>query len=314
MPTKFKERIPGGLASGKSPSEFSPEDLAEGILVELEHTTSRLVATEIAMDHLTEDPLYYKKLKKIERIRLSPVIAKKTKTTRRPSRIPQATTRKFIDPQFDSPAEVLGKSGPLKVKRAPKSADLVYVVSLKQYRSERALLLRAFDRSKTQKYRGPQVYRITPTATEGPMYVGEVEIREYRLPSIYEDCYADYLNVLLAVSQAKLQFRSVWNISWSSVCKNIINPDGCEDDYLGMGVATAMYAKALELVSTPGSITLLIGDACKGSSTSPEARRVYSSLLRSYIGSGLVVTNARYGTALGRKLLQGASKPLKPKA
>lgn len=41
-------------------------ELDKGIKVEMEHTKSRLKAKEIAMDHLSEDPKYYQKLKKIE--------------------------------------------------------------------------------------------------------------------------------------------------------------------------------------------------------------------------------------------------------
>jgi hypothetical protein len=40
--------------------------LDKGIKVEMEHTKSRIKAKEIAMDHLSEDPKYYEKLKKIE--------------------------------------------------------------------------------------------------------------------------------------------------------------------------------------------------------------------------------------------------------
>lgn len=65
-----------GLAKG-----MSPEDLAKkhgisverindaidtGIKVELEHTNNRSMAKQIAMDHVFEDPDYYKKLKKVE--------------------------------------------------------------------------------------------------------------------------------------------------------------------------------------------------------------------------------------------------------
>lgn len=58
-----KEKIPGGLASGKSPCEFNSEELAEGAEVEKEHTPDKDIAQEIAMDHLTEDKNYYEKLK-----------------------------------------------------------------------------------------------------------------------------------------------------------------------------------------------------------------------------------------------------------
>lgn len=63
------EKIPGGLASGKKPKDFDQEQLAAGIKVEMEHTTDKDIAQEIAMDHLSEDPDYYKKLKTIEKVK-----------------------------------------------------------------------------------------------------------------------------------------------------------------------------------------------------------------------------------------------------
>ncbi len=63
----MKSMIPGGLAEGKNPSDFNQDQLKQGIKVEMEHTSSKKVATEIAMDHLTEDPQYYTKLKKVEK-------------------------------------------------------------------------------------------------------------------------------------------------------------------------------------------------------------------------------------------------------
>jgi len=61
------DKIPGGLASGKKPSDFDKAKLEAGIKVELEHTSDRAIAAEIAMDHLTEDPNYYEKLETIEK-------------------------------------------------------------------------------------------------------------------------------------------------------------------------------------------------------------------------------------------------------
>lgn len=63
----MKDKIPGGLASGKKPSDFDLAALAEGTKVEMEHTDSKATAREIAMDHLSEDPNYYRKLKEIEK-------------------------------------------------------------------------------------------------------------------------------------------------------------------------------------------------------------------------------------------------------
>ena len=64
---KKEDKIPGGLADDKTPSDFDAAKLAAGIKVELEHTDDEDVAREIAMDHLTEDANYYKKLKTIEK-------------------------------------------------------------------------------------------------------------------------------------------------------------------------------------------------------------------------------------------------------
>lgn len=62
-----KDRIPGGLGDGKTPSEFDPKALAKGVRVELEHTSDAGIAREIAMDHLMEDLKYYDKLESIEK-------------------------------------------------------------------------------------------------------------------------------------------------------------------------------------------------------------------------------------------------------
>lgn len=61
------EVIPGGLSSGKPDSDFDESSIAEGAKVELEHTSNLMMAREIAKDHLSEDPDYYKKLKKMEK-------------------------------------------------------------------------------------------------------------------------------------------------------------------------------------------------------------------------------------------------------
>src|SRR5512139_707241 len=60
------EKIPGGISEGVPASKFDPTELERGIAVEMEHTTDRAIAEEIAKDHLAEDPDYYKKLEKME--------------------------------------------------------------------------------------------------------------------------------------------------------------------------------------------------------------------------------------------------------
>lgn len=64
--TASKDKIPGGLAEGKTPSDFDSEALAKGISVEKEHTDDTDIAQEIAMDHLTENEKYYDFLEDME--------------------------------------------------------------------------------------------------------------------------------------------------------------------------------------------------------------------------------------------------------
>ena len=86
-----EEKIPGGLAKGKSIVDLAihhgddswasiqfesleaqlKKQLEKGIKVEMEHTTSKEIAKEIAMDHLWEDPKYYDKLASIEEIKIN---------------------------------------------------------------------------------------------------------------------------------------------------------------------------------------------------------------------------------------------------
>jgi hypothetical protein len=53
------DMIQGGLADDKSPLEFDPDQILMGMEVEKEHTDNPLIAMEIVMDHLVEDPEYY---------------------------------------------------------------------------------------------------------------------------------------------------------------------------------------------------------------------------------------------------------------
>jgi hypothetical protein len=60
--------IPGGLGEGKSFADFDQTQLRKGQLVEMEHTDDPAIALEIASDHLTENPNYYKYLEKMEKV------------------------------------------------------------------------------------------------------------------------------------------------------------------------------------------------------------------------------------------------------
>lgn len=66
LAAEWQDKLPGGIADQATPADFDPESLQEGLLIELEHTNNRQLAMEIAMDHLSEDPNYYSKLKAVE--------------------------------------------------------------------------------------------------------------------------------------------------------------------------------------------------------------------------------------------------------
>ena len=57
----------GGKSDGRIPEDFYQEQLKIGIEVEKEHTPDEELAKKIAMDHLTEMPDYYTKLKEMEK-------------------------------------------------------------------------------------------------------------------------------------------------------------------------------------------------------------------------------------------------------
>lgn len=62
-----RDRLPGGRADGRQPSDFDPEQLRKGVKVEMEHTNDPDLALEITMDHLVEIPDYYDRLEAMER-------------------------------------------------------------------------------------------------------------------------------------------------------------------------------------------------------------------------------------------------------
>ena len=56
-------KLVGGVGDATAPSDVNPAELAMGVTIEMEHTNDPDVATEIALDHLTDVPDYYSKLK-----------------------------------------------------------------------------------------------------------------------------------------------------------------------------------------------------------------------------------------------------------
>lgn len=60
----MKEFLHGGKGDKIPRVSFDKTQLAIGKRIEREHTKNSKIAEEIARDHLTEDPNYYKKLEK----------------------------------------------------------------------------------------------------------------------------------------------------------------------------------------------------------------------------------------------------------
>jgi hypothetical protein len=63
----FKDSLKGGIADGKSITAYDLEELLIGIKFEMEHTSDRFIALELAMDHLERIPDYYSRLRRLER-------------------------------------------------------------------------------------------------------------------------------------------------------------------------------------------------------------------------------------------------------
>ncbi len=62
----FKDSMKGGRADGQQVTKYDLQQLIMGITVEQEHTTNKLRALEISMDHLEEFPDYYTRLHHME--------------------------------------------------------------------------------------------------------------------------------------------------------------------------------------------------------------------------------------------------------
>lgn len=53
------DRLPGGAGDGANPNQFDRQQVQKGVREEMEHTADPGIATEIALDHLAENPQYY---------------------------------------------------------------------------------------------------------------------------------------------------------------------------------------------------------------------------------------------------------------
>lgn len=62
----FKDQLKGGKADGKDITKYDLKQLLMGIKTEQEHTTNKMIALEITMDHLEKIPDYYDRLAEME--------------------------------------------------------------------------------------------------------------------------------------------------------------------------------------------------------------------------------------------------------
>ena len=115
------DKLPGGLADKSNYKDYSEEELAKGIKVELEHTDDIEVAKEIAMDHLEECSDYYTRLDKLEQ---------KCKKEKKAMKLAQVIKNHLEGKQTDQSREVFAKiSGKLQERgfKAPfKVAKVEY--------------------------------------------------------------------------------------------------------------------------------------------------------------------------------------------
>jgi hypothetical protein len=63
---EFKDQLKGGKADGKDITKYDLKQILMGIKIEQEHTTNKMIALEITMDHLEEIPDYYTRLVEME--------------------------------------------------------------------------------------------------------------------------------------------------------------------------------------------------------------------------------------------------------
>jgi hypothetical protein len=62
----FKDQLKGGKSDGKDITKYDLKQILMGIKIEQEHTTNKMMALEITMDHLEEIPDYYTRLQDME--------------------------------------------------------------------------------------------------------------------------------------------------------------------------------------------------------------------------------------------------------
>jgi hypothetical protein len=134
------DQLSGGVADGKKPSDFDPGALKEGMKVEAEHTKNKKLRREIAMDHLTEDKKYYKKLKRME--------AQKSLTPELDDWLEKG--KKKDAPLAGQLGLFGGEVAPKKPKAAPEEGDTVHPKQVPMFSGSKASEVQAAAEKKQQ--------------------------------------------------------------------------------------------------------------------------------------------------------------------
>jgi hypothetical protein len=62
----YKDQLKGGKSDGKDITKYDLKQILMGIKIEQEHTSNKIIALEITMDHLEKFPDYYTRLQDME--------------------------------------------------------------------------------------------------------------------------------------------------------------------------------------------------------------------------------------------------------
>ena len=163
--------------------------------------------------------------------------------------------------------------------------------------------LKVFDLETHYDYRNVMdPYKLDTRLLAGPDMVGElIVVDSASLGEAPLKCAQDINKVVRQIHALGYQVGKTYHIAWSKV----------DMELLGKGIGKSLYMTALGYIASKAGGTrlpLLTADYCIGSTTTEAARRVYKSLLKDFLGHGLVMTPL----ALRRGIaFPGVPKPVK---
>jgi len=231
--------------------------------------------------------------------------------------------------------KALAKADVLNSPKFPTPSP--YIISLfpdKDVLEKLGLVYRAYDMTKVGKYTvNKRGYRhrhpftgLIPLyidAVIGPEFVGAVVVSRLGPMPTFEPhmlvtnaCQDAYAKVKGAIKFADAPMGQVGNLAFSYICDGEKNSYGwhefCASNYQSKGVGRAMYEHALlGFSSTPtnrGKVSIIVADVCNGSKTSDDAKLIYPSLQRDYVGYGLTITNVLRNSPRGKKMMEYLSR------